>query len=342
MPEKFVLSSSSKDRHGVSFSKELLEDGANSINNEDKMRYLVSHRREYPLIGYIDNAEVVEKDTIFLLMAEQISYIDREEVLWDHELVSERPRHPFKLRCPRPIDHDFLITVDPNNFGTPQNYFSLVMTLKEALDEELEIKTDTRKGLIPEPRIIIGLLMAGPLWSLTKPIFKKIGDKIADDIGDGIYEKGKEQLQILVQKVKKLMLITRKAAIPKNRPLSLIFELHGEPYVELHSKTDDVDLVARGLSIKQLSKMRARLSEFCNHVEVAEAHFNLSEKGSWVFSFLITTEGVQIGKKAIFKKRDQLLKRIKLSPQYGHSIGADVTYNYQNILGEETTDHLDI
>lgn len=331
MSKKFVISSSLKDSHGVNFTKTMLEEGVASINGEKKMRYLVNHRREYPLLGCLDNAEVIEKDNVYLLMTEAIMYTQKEEVYWDTELIAERTAYPIQIQRRKPADQDFVITLDPNNFGSPKQYLVLEQALKDELQGDLEIKTDTRKGFIPEPRIIFSLAMAAPIWHLTKPLLKKVGEKIADDIGDAVYEAGKKMILSLAHKTKQTMLITRQRALPQNKPLSLVFELHGEPYIELHAKTNDVNLVAKGLSINQLSKIKKRVNELCEHVKIIEAHFDLSKKGSWVFSYLITEDGVQIGKKSLFKKRDKLIERIKLNPQYGHSIGADVTYEYRTI-----------
>jgi hypothetical protein len=330
MSEKFILSSSNKDLHGINFSRTMLEEGVLRINGQQKMRYLVNHRREYPLLGYIDNAELIEREDTYLLIAERILYSKKENIDWDSELLAEKPDQPITILRRGSNEQDFVITLDPNNFGSPKQYFNIEQTLRETIKDDLHIKTDTRKSFSLEPRVIISLLAAGPIWNLSKPFLKKIGERIADNIGDAVYDAGKKQLLSIAHNVKKLMTITRQQAIPVNKPLSLIFELHGEPYIELHAKTDNADLVVKGLSINQLSKMRQRVNELSEHVKIAEAHFDLSKKGSWAFTYLVAIDGTQIGKKSIFKKRDQLMKRIELNPQYGHSIGADVTYEYHS------------
>lgn len=327
MPEKIVLTSSSMDSHGITISREMLLDAVVSVNAPYKMRYLVNHKREYPLLGFLDDAELIRKDEVDLVVAQPIFYTSQESVTWDENLLLERPIYPVKLKMRGENVASFVVTLDPNNFKTTQDYFRTVSDIQNATSEVLKVKTDMRKNQIPEPRLIISLAAYYTvLHPFVKPFLKKMGEKMAEDFGADIYEGTKENLKMLAANIRHVVTLTRKNTIPQNKTLMVIFEIPGMPYIELHARTDNADLIATGLSPYQLAKMHIRLNQLGQNVEIAEAHFNLTERGSWIFTYLLTPEGIQIGTKTIFKKRDKLIRRIKLSPTYGHSIGADVIY----------------
>jgi hypothetical protein len=329
MAEKVVLTSSSVDAHGTIIKKELLLNAVEEINAPLKMRYLANHKREYPLIGFFDNAELIQKDEVDLVVAEPIFYTSRELVDWDANLVIEKPIKPVQFKRRGEDEESFVITLDPNNFPTNDAFLKVTEQLKSESSEILAIKTDTRKGLLPEPRIIITIATYyGIIHPFVKPFLTKMGEKIAEEFAVDVYDVTKKKLLSLINSIHRIVTLTRKNAIPKDKPLMIIFEIPGHPYIELHAKTDNPDNLIKALSSNSLAKMHKRVNELMKNVDIDEAHFDLNEKGGWSFTYLITTDGSQIGRKAVFKKRDKLLKRIELSPTRGHSIGANVTYEY--------------
>jgi hypothetical protein len=155
----------------------------------------------------------------------------------------------------------------------------------------------------------------------------KIGGKFAEDIASDIYDHSKKKIKELYQGIVTAINVTMHNARPLKKPLEIIFEIPGIPYIELHAKADNVEPIAKGISASRLAKIHKRIAELSQHITIDEVHFSLGEKGQWQFTYLITPDGMLIGTKPIFKKRDKLVKRIELSPTKGFSIGADVTYS---------------
>ncbi len=334
MKEKLILRSSARDLHGLTTNKDLLLQAVDAINSPLKMRQLINHRRDYPPIGYLDNAELIEKEDIDLVVAEPFTYLVSEGVKWDSSLIEERPSKPiqFKKRTSEP--EKLNITLDPNNFKSTDSFKNTVSQLKSSIQIPIIIKTDTRKAYILEPRVIITLAgYYSIVYPFVAPFLKKIGEKIAEDVASDVYDYSKKKLLSFTENVRKVLTITRQNTSPLNKPLEIIFEIQGEPYVELHAKSDNAENIVKAISPSQMSKVHKRIMELIENVEIAEIHFNLNEKGRWIYTYLITKDGTLIGTKSIFKKRDKLIKRINLSPTKGHSIGADVTYQgFENEL----------
>ena len=115
--------------------------------------------------------------------------------------------------------------------------------------------------------------------------------------------------------------------MPKDKKLTTIFEIPGEPYIELHAKTDDADLIVNALNGSKISKLHQQLSDLSKLIDIKEVHFKLNEKGQWKFTYLIGFDGSIIGTKDIISKRDYLQNRINLKSIKGFSLGADVSYS---------------
>lgn len=114
---------------------------------------------------------------------------------------------------------------------------------------------------------------------------------------------------------------TRHKAIPKNKTLVTIFEILGDPYIELAARTDVSSLICQGFRERKLAKVKEEIVNFKKRfVNIREIHFDLPVKDSWKFTYLITDQDQLIGTKAKIKERDKLQQRILLSHAAGFSI----------------------
>lgn len=328
MSNKVTISSSQRDLHGDTHSVDMLKKGVESINGCKKMRMLIDHRRDLPPIGYWDNAELEEQKDVFLLKAEPILY-QKKEIIGNTALIKETfEKSVTFIERPYEENQPVTLTFDKNNFESWQAVESLVQKLTTVSDETIQIKHDTRKGLIPDPRLIITLTTYySLLYPLIKPFIKKIGEKIADDIADDVYKKSKEKAKSLIKNFKNYITTFRKNALPKNKKLTTIFEIPGKPYIELHAKTDDADFIVNALTGKKISKIHQQIIELSKIIDITEVHFKLNEKGQWKFAYLIADDGSIIGTKDIMDKRDYLQKRINMRDVKAFSVGADVKYS---------------
>jgi hypothetical protein len=94
--------------------------------------------------------------------------------------------------------------------------------------------------------------------------------------------------------------------------LTIIFEIHDTPFIELIAKTDNTAILSKGLSEKKLAVVQAELDKFCQLFSVDRIQFKLNDSGNWKFNYLMTTEGKAVGQKASFKERDRQYERYKV------------------------------
>lgn len=329
MTEKITISSTSVDAHGDSFSIDLLVKGKDTINGNLKLRMLVNHRRDLPPIGYLDNAEVVNLEKVALLKAEPFYYSQKKQFGPENTLIQLSFDRPITFST-RQFDQSQTnsISLDKNNFDSWEKTDQIVQELKDEGKDDIEINFDTRKGLIPDPRVVIKFAAYYAILSpLIKPFLKKMGEKIAEDIAEDVYEQAKSNLKKICKLFRNSLKIVRKDIKPRDKPLMTIFEIPGEPYIELYAKTDEIDQIINALTPAKLSKVHQKVATLNQTVTIAEIHFRLTKKGNWKFTYLITNEGSIVGTKEIIGKRDYIQNRIALNPTTAFSIGADVEYN---------------
>ncbi len=309
MKNKIIMSSSRKDKHGDIMSKQLLEKAVEDINSKHKLRWTIDHKRELPPLGRIDNAELLDKDDHYFLAAEPVKYSNREEISWDNTLIKESFDEPiyFTEIVNTPAD-EFEISLDKNNFSSFEIYEKLNKDILALSEEKVELAMHGRKAEIPIPEIVLTISKYGVLYLLLKPFVEKIAEKLAEDT----YDETKKRLKQFSNYVAKVVKLTREKALPKKRKLVTIFELHGTPHIELFARTDDPSLISKGLTEKNLCLVRDEVERLSQFVEIGKIQFVLSENGKWKFNYLLTVKGEAIGKKSIFKTRDQLYKKITL------------------------------
>lgn len=329
MDKKVTVSSSSRDIHGDTLSIELLKQVGEQINGIQKMRMLINHRRDLPPIGYWDNAELEYKEELCLLKAEPIRFQKKEAIVGKNDFIKESFEKPIsfserKFEKNQPLT----LTFDKNNFQSWEIVESISQKLAKESDDPIQIKYDARKEFTPDPRLIITLTTYySVIYPLVKPFIKKIGEKIAEDIGDDIYHYSKKKIKNFAKTLKNYISTVRLNSHPKNKKLITIFEIPGNPYIELHAKTDDAHIIVNSIAAKKITRIHKQIIELEKLIRIKEVYFELNGKGNWRFSYLIAEDGSIIGTKGIMNKREYLLNRINLSPTKGFSIGGDVKYS---------------
>lgn len=336
MVEKVILRSMTTDLHGDFIPLNMMEDDVTTINGKCKMRYLINHRRDIPPIGYFDNAEIQEVDNIIHVFAEPIAFKNKSVLFIETELFSEAANQPISFITSENSDK-FQILVDKNNFQDVSVLQNTGQMLRAIYEQEVSLQLGIRKNLIPDPEIVITLAQYYFLiYPILKPFLAKMGEKIAEDIADDVYNECKKNAKISILKISKSIKILRQNMIPRNKILHTIFEIPGNPKIELHIKSDDATKIEKGLQARKLSIVHKKIITLQKQLDISEIHFIFNSKNKWEFSYLITVEGSIVGTKQSFNKRDKLLNRIELSPMKAFSIGAGgVKYERRNYEGTQ-------
>lgn len=305
--KRIVLSSTHTDSHGDQMSLQALQQMAEIINGEIKVRHGVDHNREFPPIGRLGNAEIVEKEGAFYLTAVHVPYDKIENVDWDKDLVFESFNDPAPFtEVKRDATEIFTVGLDPNNFESIEKYNEFVKNLNYQNDIDFKLESIMRKAVLSDPEVIITLTKSVFLYHLIKPTLEKIGDKIADKIADKTIDKSKEFYKF----IKKTITQTVHYCIPKARPIMIVFEVTGEPHIELIAKTRDEEFVLNALKDKKLIKVQNEIESLSKKFEIDKVQFILTDKGKWKFNYLLTKKGESLGRRTTIKKRDRRMEVI--------------------------------
>lgn len=309
MAERIIMSSNSVDSHGDVMTKEALEGAVYQINGARKLHWNMNHRRELPPLGRIVDARIETKGEVVLLTAapEQFQHrtlIDVEGSNLILESFSEEI--PFISRYNEKMD-GLSISLDPSNFSSYETFERFNNSLYQ-IDKSVNFEMHGRKADIPVPEIIFGISKLIVLYKFLQPFTSKI----LENLGDDVYIESKKKLKAFANYVARVVKKTRENTVPKNKKLTIIFEIHSQPFIELIVKTDDAAILSKALSEKKLTIIKTELAKFCNHFPVDKIQFKLSDKGNWKFNYLLTSKGEAIGDPNAFKERDKQYQRYEL------------------------------
>ncbi|WP_158797525.1 hypothetical protein [Pedobacter sp. L105] len=325
MAEKVIIRSSNIDKHGDFVPLEQMKQYVESVNGILKIRYLANHRRDIPPIGYFDNGEIFKENNSYHVMVEPIVFLNRNQAVWNKNFIIEDSGAPLSYvkRNDEEIN-EIQISLDKNNFNSFEAFNEVGRKLYDIHDKQIKLEPKMRKGLLPDPQVVITLAhYYFILYPLLKPILKRIGDKIADDIADDLYKASKAKAKKLVNSLSDSIKLIREDIIPKNKVLQTIFEIPGDPYIELHIKSDDSNKIIKAITPNKLLKVHQQVKDLQKNIDISEICFVYNIKNKWEFSFLISKTGQVIGTKIAFEKRDKLINRINLSPTKAFSVGLE-------------------
>ncbi|OIQ97497.1 hypothetical protein GALL_205070 [mine drainage metagenome] len=306
-----IIASSHVDSHREMLTKEALEKIVETINSKDKrVRMGVDHRRDFPPKGRLENAELIETDGYFSVMADFCEYENSKLVEWNDDLIIEYFDDAFQfVEVETKEPSETSISLDPNNFNSIEEVKKIQENLKLNNNIDFKLSLHGRKSDVPDPEIIFKFASSLLLYQLIKPTIKKIGDKVADEIADKSIEEIKKITKFITNTLKEVFY----HCIPKMRPVTIVFDFPGEPHIELIARTRNEKLVLKALKENQLTEIKNEIKSLNKNVKIAKAQFLLSDKGKWKFNYLITESGQTIGKKVAFKNREKRLQIISKS-----------------------------
>jgi len=327
MAEKTILRSATVDKHGDYIGLEQLQDYVDAVNGEHKLRYLANHRRDLPPLGYLDHAEINQVGLIHHAVAEPITFVNRRVAEWDADLIIEDSGMPTAFVGRNKESTQISITVDKNNFKSFESFERTGASLKGVFNGDVKLDASMRKSYLPDPQLVITIAGYYTIFKpLVDPLMSKIGEKIAEGIGEDVYGLSKN----LLCKIADTVRITRNNMVPKNKVLLTIFEIPGNPYIELQIKTDRANEVVNSITEKKLAKIYEKVQDLKCKIDISEIYFVYNTKQKWEFTYLISKTGEVIGTKSSFAKRDKLVNRINLSATKAFSVGATgVKYDYR-------------
>jgi hypothetical protein len=295
------MASTHVDSHGDMIIKEALYDLAEKINSrEKKIRVSVEHRRDFPPMGRIESGRVIEKDGFHYLLVEIIYFPDPQPVNWDLSLQIQQFSDSFQfVEVENNPASCIEISFDTINFPSRNQAFNFADEIKRGAPEQIEVTFHGRKSNLPDPEILLRFVEFQALYEISKPLLRKLGEKAADKLTDAAVNSGSRAAKYLLKVLKDAF----NQMIPKTKPVCVVFDIPGEPHIELLMKTRNESVLKKAFSKKRLDKVRAKINELSKVIPIAKIQFMLTTDSKWKFNYLITKQGQTIGTKESFKKR---------------------------------------
>lgn len=303
--QQIVLSSTHVDSHGMMMTKEALDNSAEMINSGRNPRLGLEHDMSFPPLGRITNAEVIQgKDGEYYLVAYQEYFDNRKQTTLEDGTVLYKEYFneggkPFTESKPEPKEKVEFKT-DPVNFENRDSLEEFVDEIRQESNLDFDKELLLRKSVLPDPEIVIQVtsIIAVAIGVIKSKVTEKLGEAIGDDIAN-FYK---------FLRASAIGMIKR--AIPKNKPITFVVEVHDEIIVELIIKSNNPDEVVSAFTYDTLSKIQEKIISSKNYFNAEKIQFSFNEEKSWELNYMLTKDGATIGTKKAFDRRDKAFSEL--------------------------------
>ncbi len=285
---------------------EALHSSAASINDrERKPGMSADHDQLCPPLGQVVACRVVPiEDGHHALVADYDIFPDATQITlpsgedgWEQE--SEKHRFPFTAA---EFDHpssSFCVSTDRTGVGGYPEVQAFFEELHAETDADFETQLSERRSLLPDPQIVFTLgIKASAAW---------LGLRMAKAAADALEPELKAFFKIVIAATKKMAM----KAIPVNRPVTYVFQIHGTPNLELVARSRNADLVISAITGAKYADLKPQIDELRQRFQAEFVQFKMDDDGKWNFNFLLTNEGKVIGTKESFDRRAIVLKEME-------------------------------
>jgi hypothetical protein len=303
--QRYVLSSSNIDKHGHVMTKQALESSLKFINGKRKPRLGLDHNRNFPPMGRINNGEVIEKEGVFYLIADQEYFdISKSTILENGleliEMSFSDENFPF-VECEFEPVENIEVQIDPINLGSYENGQEFLNDIKSESDLEIKGSEFFRKAEIPDPEIVVKLTeIIGIALGIG---LRKIPEKLGEAIGEDLVKFYKLIGKTIGKSVKEM--------IPKNKPIHFVVEIPiNKTIVELIVTTRNPDIAISAYKKETIEKLKQQIEKSIKHLKAEKIQFFFNKENEWEINYILAADGKVIGTKKAFKKRDDYFQKM--------------------------------
>lgn len=305
MKIKAIVATTHIDLHNMRMTKEALESAAISINGPRKVKMGIEHDETIPPLGKVLEAWVEPTDDgeYRLVQSSEIFEQFEEAVLPDGTVLlkqeGEINQQPFVIG-ERVDTKGFALLYDRINFGTEDNRRAFLNEVKESSEVYFEDGEFFRKSVIPDPEIVIHLSELLVQYLIAK--------KVLEQAGDQVIELALQEVSRFYSFARSVIMTVFKYALPKNRPITHVFELPGTPFVQFVACTTDADLILSAIVEDKLESALAQVDQLQTLLHAEKIQFLLNAEGQWEFNYLLTDTGGVVGTEKSFSRRTRRLQ----------------------------------
>lgn len=284
------------DRHNSRFTKQALENAANSINTSGSVPLFgLNHNRTIMPFGKVISAEVLpmsngeyKLEFIQEIFEEEfvIEAKDGTNYIMNKSSIDDRPFTEETVN-----NESYAVSLDMVNFSD----YETAMEMKHYIEKcNMDSKDISRKSFIPDPEIIfqissniVGILLC---------------KKVIDSIGDQLLKNLLNEVDNFYNATRNIVVKYSKLVIPKNRPQTYVFKLWDECIIELVVVTTSANIVMESIERDNIKNIEDKLNDLKTHFSPNRVQF-VYEDGKWEFNYLCTDKGEVVGTERSYNKR---------------------------------------
>lgn len=328
MLRKQIVATNNVDRQNEIIADEVLFEFAESINSNDSvMRMGLNHDISIMPVGKVIKGSVVNLSDNSLGVEAQIDDFiydfhkvegpDKQILYRGESVIDKRPFMEYEADEKEKIT----VKISPLNFGK-YAYDDLVRIINSECDARVE--NSIKKSFIPDPEIVIQVIVGTILYLTAKNTMNKVSEKLADKISDDVV-KGYDNLKKIILSVGKKIVGSKETTYVLTEPeqdieLVIITSNPEEVFNALESVSD-------GYIMSQTQKYRQFLDYSLKKIQFL---YNVESK-KWEVNYMVTNTGQVIGSERCYRKAVKLYTTIMKTQGAGFSVGGTTTSKQDNV-----------
>lgn len=322
MVRKQIIATNDVDMQSEKLADKVLFDIAEEINsNESVIKMGLNHDVSIMPVGKVIKGTVVNmKDSTlgveaqiddFMYDFQKIIGPDKEILYTASSALDKRLFMEYEAEEKERIT----VLLSPLNFIEDE-----YEELKQIISDECEalVEDSIKKSFIPDPEIVIQLLIGTMICLTTKKTVEKTAEKLAEKISDDI-AKGYDNLKKII------VYIGRRIVGSKETTYVLTEPGQDVELVIITSNPEDVlnaiEIASNGYIASQSEKYRRYLNGTLKKIQFL---YNVENK-KWEVNYMVTNTGEVIGSEQSYERAVKLYNTIMKTPGAGFSIGGTAT-----------------
>lgn len=318
MLRKQIVATNTVDRQNEMLADEVLYQFAKSINlDESVMRMGLNHDISIMPVGKVIKGKVVNLQNHSLGVEAQIDDFisDFQEIKGpDNQIFysaeSTLDMRPFK-EIEAEVKDKITVLISPLNFSN-NDYEELIHLVTDECGALVE--NSIKKSCLPDPEIVIHLLMGTMVYLTTKNTVNNISEKLADNISDDVAK--------IYDNLKKIILSIGKKILNHKQTTYVLTE--PEQAIELVIKTSNpedvllaIEIASDGYIVRQTEKFSCFLGGDLKKIQYL---YDVEAK-KWEVNYMVTSTGQVIGSEKNYRKAVKLYNTIMKTSGAGFSVG---------------------
>ena len=291
-------------------TEESLHGNAQQLNtSERKPVVLIEHDILCPPLGHTLSGEVNPTDDgyVALDVVSEIYGTPQPTDLPNGEkgflVASSEHQNPLSIGIHNHHGDENVIRVDSVNFGGIEQASTFFKELRDDGYDSFTEGYSERRSELPDPQVIFDLgANASVLW---------IGYRIAKAAADALDPSLKAFFESMYGVIRR----SATEMIPKNRPVTYVLNVHGDPNLQFVARTRDAEMAITAFGSETIANLKPIIETAAQRFNAEMVQFALSDDGDWELNYMVSKNGQTLGSERAFKLRTARISHLDGLPE---------------------------